>query len=72
MELILKALKDKYEYQKSAALAELAILLQSPVGIGEHSNIIAECHQKIQSIAESEENLKIVNKLTNENIKKEE
>ena len=63
MDNFTKALILKYESQKATAIAELSILLQSPVGIGEHTNIIDEMDSKINAIAEAEDCLKIVNQI---------
>ena len=68
MELQLEALRSFHEANKKIALAELSILLQSPVGIGEHTNIIEECNGKIKVIAESEECIKVITKIANENL----
>ena len=68
MELQLEALRAMHEARKKVALAELSILLQSPVGLGDHTNIIEECDAKIKIIAESEECLQVILKIANENI----
>ena len=63
MDHFTKALLLKYESQKAIAIAELSVLLQSPVGIGEHTNIIDEMDRKIHKIAEAEDCLQIVKQL---------
>ena len=63
MENFIKALILKYESQKATAIAELSVLLQSPVAIGEHSNIINDMDIKIHAIAEAEDCLQIVKQL---------
>ena len=42
MNKLLKASIDKYESQKSEALAHLDILFNKSVGIGEHTDILSE------------------------------
>lgn len=64
MDHFIKALLLKYESQKATAIAELSVLLQSPVGIGEHSSIIDEMDIKIHTIAEAEDCLEIVKQLS--------
>lgn len=51
---------QKYQAEKSAAIAELNILLTNPAGISEHTNIIQSCDEKIQIIANSDEKLKTI------------
>jgi hypothetical protein len=63
MDHFIKALLLKYESQKATAIAELSVLLQSPVGIGDHTNIIDEMDVKIHKIAEAEDCIEIVKQL---------
>ena len=63
MDHFVKALLLKYESQKATAIAELSVLLQSPVGIGDHTNIIDEMDAKIHKIAEAEDCTEIVKQL---------
>jgi hypothetical protein len=71
MDLILKALQDKYLAQKSKALAELAILCQTPSGISEHSNIVEDAHKKIQQLTDAEGCLQILTNIIKENSNEE-
>tara|TARA_B100000131_G_scaffold262964_1_gene259577 strand:- start:279 stop:503 length:225 start_codon:yes stop_codon:yes gene_type:complete len=57
---LLKATIDKYESQKSEALAHLEILFNNSVGIGEHTDILAEVDKWINQLSQADENLKIV------------
>tara|TARA_R100000152_G_C6768567_1_gene194108 strand:- start:666 stop:899 length:234 start_codon:yes stop_codon:yes gene_type:complete len=57
---LLKAAKDKYKAKKSEALAHLDILFNKPVGIGEHTDIMAEIEKWVDVVAQSEENLNIL------------
>ena len=57
MNKLLKAAIDKYEAQKSEALAHLDILFNDSVGIGEHTDILAEVSKWVDSLSQAEENL---------------
>ena len=59
---LLKAATDKYEAQKSEALAHLEILFNKSVGIGEHTDILSEIDKWVLNLATAEENLEILNK----------
>ena len=61
MNKLLKAAKDKYEAQKSEALAHLEILFNQSVGIGEHTDILSEVDKWVNSLSQAEENLKTLN-----------
>ena len=50
MELTVKALMLKYESDKATAVAELNILLTTPVGVSKHMDVIAECDLRIETI----------------------
>tara|TARA_Y100001938_G_C7776845_1_gene276010 strand:+ start:218 stop:418 length:201 start_codon:yes stop_codon:yes gene_type:complete len=62
MNKLLKAAKDKYEAQKSEALAHLEILFDQSVGIGEHTDILAEIDKWILQLSTADENLKTIEK----------
>ena len=62
MNKLLKASLDKYEYQKSEALAHLDILFNKSVGIGEHTDILSEVNKWVESLSQAEENLQTLNK----------
>ena len=62
MNKLLKASIDKYESQKSEALAHLDILFNKSVGIGEHTDILAEVNKWVESLSQAEENIKTLNK----------
>ena len=57
MNKLLKASIDKYEAQKSEALAHLEILFNKSVGIGEHTDILSEIDKWVNSLSQAEENL---------------
>ena len=62
MNKLLAAAKDKYKAKKSEALAHLDILFNKPVGIGEHTDIMAEIEKWIDVVAQSEENLEVLDR----------
>ena len=62
MNKLLKAGIDKYEAQKSEAIAHLDILFNNSVGIGEHSEILVEVSKWVDSLSQAEENLETLNK----------
>ena len=62
MNKLLKASIDKYEAQKSEALAHLEILFNKSVGIGEHTDILSEIDKWIGSLSQAEENLNTIQK----------
>ena len=61
MNKLLKASIDKYESQKSEALAHLEILFNNSVGIGEHTDILTEIDKWVNSLSQAEENLSTLN-----------
>jgi hypothetical protein len=54
-DLILEALRAKYEGQIQEARANIEVYLNNPVGIGEHSDIIEAIDCQIEKIAEAAE-----------------
>ena len=62
MNKLLKASIDKYEAQKSEALAHLEILFNKSVGIGEHTDILSEVNKWVESLSQADENLQTLNK----------
>ena len=62
MNKLLKAGLDKYEAQKSEALAHLEILFDKSVGIGEHTDILLEVSKWVDSLSQAEENLETLKK----------
>ena len=55
---LLMAAIDSYQAQKTEALAHLDILFNDAVGIGEHTDLLAEVKKWTESLAQAEENLK--------------
>lgn len=64
MNQFLNALILSYEAQKAIAVAELSVLMQSPVGIADHSNIVNQMKLKVKQIAEADECLATIRGLT--------
>ena len=60
MNKLLMAAIDSYQAQKTEALAHLDILINDSVGIGEHTDLLAEVKKWTESLAQAEENLKIL------------
>ena len=63
---LLKASFDRYEAQKSEAIANLDILFKNSVGIGEHTDILVEVDKWVKRLAEADENLEILSKYFDE------
>ena len=55
---LLMAAIDSYQAQKTEPLAHLDILINDSVGIGEHTDLLAEVKKWTESLAQAEENLK--------------
>ena len=54
---LLMAAIDSYQAQKTEALAHLDILFNDAVGIGEHTDLLAEVKKWSESLSQAEENL---------------
>jgi|TARA_B100000902_G_C27180090_1_gene848488 hypothetical protein len=55
------ALEKKYEGEIAAANANIEIYLKYPVGIGEHSDVVAAIDEQVGIAATAEEKLKYIN-----------
>ena len=60
MNKLLMAAIDSYQAQKTEALAHLDILFNDAVGIGEHTDLLAEVKKWTESLAQAEENLQVL------------
>ena len=60
-ESMLKALRKKYEAVIEEAKATAEVYLQRPVGIVEHPQFIEELDKLINTIAEAEDKLTVIN-----------
>ena len=58
---IITALNAKYNAEKAAANANLAIFFQNPVGVGEHPDVVAEADKLIDSIAHADGKIHVLN-----------
>lgn len=57
-----EALIAKYQAQRSEALANLELYFSSPVGIGEHSDLLTEFDRWIKQLADAESYLESIEK----------
>ena len=57
MNKLLNAAKKHYEAKKSEALAHLDILFNNSVGIGEHTDLLAEITKWTEALSQAEENI---------------
>ena len=57
MNKLLIAAIDNYQAQKTEAMAHLDILFNDAVGIGEHTDLLAEVKKWTDSLSQAEENL---------------
>ena len=55
MNKLLMAAIDSYQAQKTEALAHLDILFNDAVGIGEHTDLLAEVKKWTESLANAED-----------------
>lgn len=65
MNLLFKALNDHYAAQISEAVATLNIYLNNSVGIGEHSDILAELKKYVDLLDDADGKLATLNKYIN-------
>ena len=60
MNKLLIAAIDNYQAQKTEAMAHLDILFNDAVGIGEHTDLLAEVKKWTMSLAEAEDCLNVL------------
>jgi hypothetical protein len=65
MNLLVKALNDHYNAKISEAIATLNIYLNNSVGIGEHSDVLAEVKKYVEMLDDADGKLAIINKYIN-------
>ena len=65
--MMLKAVSAKVKARKAAAEANLQVLLQQPVGIGEHTDLVHEVGAFIAEIADAEDELGVLEKYLDQN-----
>ena len=56
-QVIVDALEKKYEAQMSLAEANLKVLLENPVGVGDHPNLVETIDKEMQKITKAKEML---------------
>lgn len=59
-ETLLNALEMKYKAQMSEAKANIAVYLNNPAGIGEHSEILQAIDEQMHKYSEAKENLEVL------------
>jgi methylaspartate ammonia-lyase len=60
--LLLKALRAKYEAERAEALATLEIYFENPVGIGEHPQHLEEMAKYLEKLTNADDNIETLNK----------
>ena len=60
---IVNALAAKFNADKLKAFANLTNYMNSPVGVGEHPDIVAECEKLIDTIAAADGKIEVLNQL---------
>lgn len=61
--LIVTALQSHFRAKRDQAVAHLSVYVNSPVGVGDHQNLLKECVDLVEQIAAAEENMRVVQKL---------
>ena len=56
-QVIIDALQKKYEAQMSVSEANLKVLLENPVGVGDHPDIVETVDKEMQKITKAKEML---------------
>ena len=59
---LLKAVESEVKAKRDRVEANLQILLENPVGIGEHCDIVAEVRACIMQLADAEDELEVVSR----------
>jgi len=59
---LLQATKSEVDGIRIKAEANLEVLLTNPVGIGEHCDIVAEVHNLVSTIVDSEDKLNVLSR----------
>ena len=54
-QLIVNALVSRFRAQRDEALAELSVLINTSVGVGEHPSHVSDAVELVQKLAEAEE-----------------
>ena len=59
-ELLVEALKNRFEADRTSAVATLQVYLDSAAGIGEHPQIVDEMAKQVEILAAAEDNLEVL------------
>ena len=62
-ELIIAAVTSRLRAKRDSAVAQLAVYVNSHVGVPDHPNVVDECLSLVAEIAEAEDSLKVVNNI---------
>ena len=57
---LLDALRQKYEGEIAAAKANIYVYTTNPVGIGEHSNLVAAVDSEVEKLADATDKLNVL------------
>ena len=61
---ILQTLALKYQAKRAEAMTNLNIYFTSPVGVGEHPNVVDECDKLVKIIGDCDGNLEVIKRLS--------
>lgn len=61
--LIVSALESHFRALRDSAVAQLSVYVNNPVGVAEHPNLVKDCADLVEQIANAEESLQIVRNL---------
>ena len=59
-ELLVQALKGRFEADRASAVATLQVYLDSAAGIGEHPQVVDEMAKQVEILAAAEDNLEVL------------
>ena len=62
-QLIIDALEKKYEAKMSLAEANLKVLLENPVGVGDHPDIVETIEKEVEKIADAHDKIEAIKNL---------
>ena len=66
MKLLLDAVASTAKAKELKALANLNVYMTSPVGIGEHPDVVEECAKLVSEISEARDTMQTIQELFNE------
>ena len=65
-ELLVEALRSRFEADRTSAVATLQVYLDSAAGIGEHPQIVDEMAKQVEILAAAEDNLEVLERNFND------